>query len=262
MIEINTSLHETDSDPEAPLGELLPLDQAETNKDTLLYPGVQHVMDKLKRIVNENPETDDIEYTPSGEPILTSAILNEWSQEVGFSKGKRGTFHNEDAYVYIKYCNEVPHEQEVDKAIATARHLTSLGAIHPESQWGAYKTDGGDFQLFVVSPKLEAWSLEDALAGAYDDRPIRPMSDLSHLVDWFKRIDPDFIPGQPIPERSLLYHLNWTEASHRDNWGWDETGALFPVDVEVLRPNKPGRYKNPEPWKPHPTSYNDDIAYF
>jgi hypothetical protein len=74
------------------------------------------------------------------------------------------------------------------------------------------------------------------------------MQDESHLLAWYKKIDPNFVPGQPIPENSLLYHLNWTEASNHNNWGWDVEGEIFPIDVEVLDPSRVS--KDREPWKP------------
>jgi hypothetical protein len=101
------------------------------------------------------------------------------------------------------------------------------------------------YQLFVVSPRLEAWSLEEKLDGAYEGCASQPEPNNAHIEEWFQRIDPNFVPGQPIPKDSLLHHLNWTEASHYDNWGWDVTGTLFPVDVEVLGPREV-EHKNPE----------------
>jgi len=258
-----TSLHESDAHLEDGVlpddTEAITPDDTELDKESpLLYPGVQRVMDVLKRIADENVETGDIEHTPLGEPILTTEIVNAWAEEVGFSHGRRGTFHNDDAYIYLKECNTVSGEENIDPTLATARHLTSLGAIHPESQWCVYQVRPDGYQLVVVSPKLEAWSLEENVTNGYNDRPTRPMGNLSHVEDWYKRIDPGFIPKQPIPKGSLLHHLNWTEASYHDNWGWDETGTLFPVDVEVLRPSDPGKYPNTEPWKTrYDTEYYD-----
>lgn len=222
-----------------------------------LYPQVQRAMDNLKRITLESDlkritsdprQPTDIPHTPLGEPILSPDMVQQWVKEEGFGNGKRNTYHNPDTYLYIKGCNIVENEADTDQTIATARHLTSLGAIHPESQWGVYKV-GDKYQMFVVSPKLEPWLLDEDLSGEYDNRPNRPMPDQSHLQAWFKRIDHNFVPGQPIPEDSLLYHLNWTEASNYDNWGWDARGEMFPVDVEVLHPSKPF-FKDREPWKP------------
>lgn len=222
-----------------------------------LYPGVGRVMDTLRRITNEHGH--DLRYTESGEPILTPELVNAWGKEVGFSKPRRGTLHNEDTYLYFKRCNFVKEERDVDATLATARELTRRGALHPESQWGVFNSRGG-YQLFVVSPALEAWSRDAEIAGEYDDRAERPQRDNSHLLEWFQRVDPQFVPGQPIPEDSLLYHLNWHEASYADNWGWDATGTLFPVDVETVRPESPG-YKDREPWKPRSNGepWEDDL---
>lgn len=213
-----------------------------------LYPNVRNVMDVLRRITVESSITAEIPHTPNGEPILPSNVVRQWFNEVGFGNGRRGTYHNVDTYFYLKSCNEIDNEGDIDQTIATARHLTSLGAIHPESQWGVYKVGNG-YQLFVVSPKLEPWSLEDQLSGEYDNLQNRPMLDNSHLLSWYKRIDPNFVPGKPIPESSVLHHLNWAEASNCDNWGWDRRGELFPIDVEVLHPSQPS-FKDGEPWKP------------
>lgn len=211
-----------------------------------LYPSIQRSMENLARVVGESQEAARIQRTDAGEPILVPSILNEWAAEEGFVHRTRGTYHNEDTYLYVKGCNMVEKKEDIDGALGVARHLTSLGAIHPESRWGVYEIPNG-YQLFVVSPELEPRLLNKKLEGAYAGRP-QPEADLSHVEDWFKRIDPRFVPKQPIPEDSLLHHLSWAEASHADNWGWDSTGALYPVDVEVIHPTLP-TYKNYEPWK-------------
>jgi hypothetical protein len=218
------------------------------NTGESLYPNVQLAIDDLKRIVSESAKTIDIPHTSHGEPILPFEIMQKWFDEEGFGNNIRGTYHNADTYIYFKSCNIIRKEEDIDQAIATARHLTKMGAIHPKSQWGIYKTRDDVYQLFVVSPKLEPWLLNKELLGEYDSRPNRPMQDESHLLAWYKKIDPNFVPGQPIPENSLLYHLNWTEASNHNNWGWDVEGEIFPIDVEVLDPSRVS--KDREPWKP------------
>ncbi len=223
-------------------------ENGEIATDHLLYPQVQEAMDNLRAVTAERAEEDDIKYTDAGEPILSPEMIEAWAKKEQYGNRVRGTFNNGDTYVYVKACNLIEKEEEVDDALATARELTGRGALHPEAQWAVFDSSGG-YQLIVVAPKLEAWSLDDELGGEYDDRSSRPHRDSSHLNEWFQRIDPEFVPGQPIPENSLLHHLNWHEASHPDNWGWDKTGTLFPVDVEVLRPGKV-TYKNYEPWKP------------
>ena len=240
-----------------------PVDDAERREretDHLLYPQVQEAMNDLKEITAERAEEDGIGYTEAGEPILSPEIIEAWAKKEHYGNRVRGTFNNGETYVYVKYCNFVEKKEEVDEALATARDLTGRGALHPESQWAVFASPEG-YQLIVVAPKLEAWSLSDELDGNYNDRPSRPHRDNSHLNEWFQRIDPDFVPGQPIPEDSPLHHLNWHEASHPDNWGWDKTGTLFPVDVEVLRPGKV-THKNYEPWKPHVSSSSVDDYLF
>lgn len=218
---------------------------------TLQYPAVQVAMDTLHRMVAEDGDAAAVvQYTEAGEPVLTPQIIDRWADEAGFRSGKKGTYPNVDhgSYLYIKYCHDVPSQEDIDSTLATARELTARGAIHPESQWSVFARPDGTYQLFVVSPGLEPWSFEEAASGHYRDRVSQPTDDLSHIIDWFKRIDPSFIPGQPIPRGSPLLYLNYTEASHPDNWGWDNTGALFPVDVEVIRPHDSRALNNFEPW--------------
>lgn len=256
-----TNTHATSGELYAPL-ESEPLETAFESNETLddmgpLYPSVQRAMDRLRDIV-DGQKDEDVERTPSGEPILTPQMIDTWAKEMEFGGRVRGTYHNADTYIYIKSCNVVRKEEDIDETLEVARRLTSLGAIHPESQWGVFQRSQDDYQLFVISPKLEAWSLDMAVTGDYDDRLMQPRGDHSHMMDWYKRMDPNFIPGQPIPEDSILFHINWHEASHNDNWGWDETGTLFPVDVEVIRPTKEAvEHKNSEPWKPVPYRFDD-----
>lgn len=217
------------------------------HKDTDLYPEVQQTMDDLGEILEDYEETSEVERTPSGEPILPNEVIDKWLEKEGYGHKKAGTFNNESTFVYFKTCNLVDNKEEIDSTLAMARQLTGQGAIHPESQW-VVKKDADKYLLVVVSPKLEAWNISDEMDGKYDDKSDRPSHDNSHLLRWFKRIDPTFTPDQPIPEDSLLHHFNWQEATNPDNWGWDATGTLFPIDVEVLIPSEQG-HKNYEPWK-------------
>lgn len=191
-------------------------------------------MDKLRELASQDESSDHVGYTEAGEPILTPDIINIWAKEMGFRDGKKGTFHNDDTYVYVKGEHKVGDEADVDQTLALARELTSLGAIHPASRWGVFRTDEGEYQLFAVSPRLEAWQLEKELLGSYKERPARPVQDEAHITKWLQRIDADYTPDQPVPEGSLVSFLNRAEASNPDNWGWDEDGRLFPVDVEVI----------------------------
>jgi|AntRauTorckE6833_2_1112554.scaffolds.fasta_scaffold00016_101 hypothetical protein len=177
--------------------------------------------------------------TPSGEPIISGEQFVNRATELGFGNGKRGTYHNKDSFLYIKSCHEINDVDNVDAALLVARQLTEKGAIHPDSSWGVIQNERG-YQLFVISPRLEPWTLEGAISGQYEDRPLVPEDRPfvpdggKHIDAWIKSIDERYEPGQELPGDSLAKYLNLHEASHSDNWGWDNDGALYPVDVEVI----------------------------
>jgi hypothetical protein len=210
-----TPLKERPAPKEAAVDDV---ERNEVETSHLLYPQVQEAMNNLKEITAERAEEDGIKYTESGEPILSPGIIEAWAKKEQYGNRVRGTFNNGETYVYVKHCNLIEKEEDVDEALVTARELTGRGALHPESQWAVFDSPQG-YQLIIVAPKLEAWSLDDDLDGKYNDKSSRPRRDNSHLNEWFQRIDPEFVPGQPIPEDSLLHHFNWHEASHPDNWG-------------------------------------------
>lgn len=187
-------------------------------------------------VLPEQVAPEGVEYTDGGEPILLPAALDTWAKEAGYGSGKRGTFRNDESFLYIKTCLGIGNREDIDSSLAAARQLTSLGVIHPDSKWGVYKSPAGNgFQAFVISPKMEAWTLADDLEGAYDGRAQRPFRDQSHLDEWIQRVDPAYgSPERGDQKNPLLSLLNPHEASNPDNWGWDERGGFYPVDVEVI----------------------------
>jgi len=128
----------------------------------------------------------------------------------------------------------------------------------PNRSGGVFQDQEGGYQLFVVSPRLEPWQLASELAGEYDSRLERPMQDKSHIAEWLRRVDPTYVPGQPAPETSLAHYLNPTEASEANNWGWDKTGSLFPLDVEVVTPCKDKRSYDYDSKPPHYRAFTID----
>lgn len=212
---------------------------------------IERVEVALGTVSLASPEEDidsadyDVPSIPKG--ILSADDLNQWAKEHNFGNGKRGTYHNETSYLYLKWCNEVDREEDVEPALAVARELTTKGVLHPATQWGVYKKpgDNGGFQLFPVSPKLKAFSLSDAVyEDKHADRLHRPITDPeSVLQEWVRRIDPDYSGEQEEgpygsmkvkSDEPLASLLNTFEASHAENWGWDTDGAMYPVDVEVV----------------------------
>jgi len=176
----------------------------------------------------EGIDPDSLEITEGGEPILSGEDFVARATELGYGNGRRGTYSNGESYLYIKHGNEIAEREGIDSALATARELTELGAIHPESEWGVIRNDHS-YQLFVISPQLDAWTLEGAVSGVQDS-----LRSGDHITAWLKSVDSRYVPDEPLPDDSLIHYLNQHEASHPDNWGWDEHGRLYPLDVEVI----------------------------
>lgn len=182
---------------------------------------------------------------PQGD-IDTALSYGDFKRELvgqGFTNGRRGTFWTPDRsrFLYQKSCHRVPTAQQARETLALLRHVTVLGVLYPGTQWGNYADEDGSFQLFAITPGLTVCSrgepeavpgrqaikrIPSKLEGIFDED--------SHILDWYRRLDPDFDANTAPEPNSLVWLLNPFEASHADNWGWDENGKLFPVDVEVV----------------------------
>lgn len=197
----------------------------------------------------EGTPTDYSEYglpdIPGG--VLTPEEANRWAKNNGYINGKRGTFHNENSFLYVKNCHEVARAEDLESTLAVVRYLTSQGILHPATKWGVFKKPGNQpgYQLFAVSPKLKAWSVDDAIEyPKHNERLGKPLTDPNSAIsEWCRRIAPDYTPDKDmnmqaifgkIEEEPLLNLLNSHEAYYPDNWGWDSKGTLYPVDVEVI----------------------------
>lgn len=177
--------------------------------------------------------------------VMSIDEMNRWAKEHTFGDHDiRGTFRSEDGenYLYIKNCLKVSDEADVAPALAMARHLTSVGALNPDTQWGVFKNDKNEYQLFPVSPALTPMSIDDL----YDD-PDRfaaftqtPNHPDSYMQQWCRRVDPDYAAtsstpwNETPPANSAVGVLNTYEALPTNNWGYDEKGNFYPVDVEVI----------------------------
>lgn len=184
----------------------------------------------LEAINTDTQPTDAVDLT------MTTDEFVAWATEHGYGEGKRGTYRNAESYLYIKACHQVAAEDR-EAALQVTRELTKKGILHPDTQWGMYPTphDETVYQLFAVSPRLEVFDLDehfDKSVGAELSKPITDES--SPLIEWVRRIEPGFISGQELADDSLVHLLNTYEASHPENWGWDENRILYPVDVEVI----------------------------
>lgn len=187
----------------------------------------------------------DIQKISVPDRILSADEMTEWAKDNGFGHGKRGTFHTDgrEAYLYVKHCLSVDNEADVEPALAMARHLTAAGILHPATRWGVYKRADDDFQLFPVSPGINAMTNDDLYEDpdGFSSFRVPANAEGSHLLEWCRRVDPDYTPttkflrNEKVPEGSLVRVLNLIEASYTENWGYDENGMFYPVDVEVIQ---------------------------
>ena len=191
-----------------------------------------------EQIPKGNDDGTSKEVVAADDRVLSADEMNEWAKAKGYTHVTRGTYKNESSFLYIKSCLTVTTQDDARIGLSAARHLTKAGLVHPATIWGVFrpKTDREDgYQIFVVSPAIEAWSVERI--GTEDENRfgIQSARDAPHIVEWVQRVEPEYQPGQPVSPNSLVNILNLTEASHPDNWGWDRTtGINYPVDIEVL----------------------------
>ena len=181
-------------------------------------------------------------FTGINATILGEDQFKSIKTEHGFTSGFRGTWKSErdGLYLYVKGKMNFENESQAVDSLHMAQYLTAKDVLYPHTQWGIYKTLEGRYQLFAVTRELEGWTPEgDKVPGRQ-----KVLADIgeeynnifcegSHVLEWMKRVDPDFDPNSR-PKNELVLLLNWVEASHRDNWAWDEKGKLYPIDIEVL----------------------------
>ena len=168
--------------------------------------------------------------------VLSADEMNQWAETQGYQHVTRGTYTNERTFMYIKSCLQIDAVEDVEPGLALVRHLAEKGILHPATTWGAFEMPGAKgYQLYAVSPAIEAWSVERI--GTQDEDRFGHSADpqAEHITEWVRRIEPDYQPGIVPEPGSLRVLLNLTEASNPDNWGWDpQTGINYPVDVEVI----------------------------
>ena len=168
--------------------------------------------------------------------------FNEWRMQTGFSAGFRGTYRHDSGrgYLYVKHAHRVETNAQANESLALLRDITRKGALHPNTVWGSYPDEQGESQLFALTP-----TLTQDLGGVQQPKSfLSPdykglFEEGSYVVDWYRRVDPTFDPKVGPAENSPAWLLNPWEAAHGDNWAWDETGTLYPVDVEVINISGP-----------------------
>jgi hypothetical protein len=197
---------------------------------------------------------------PTKGKVLSSEEFGQLRDRWGFNTLRHGTYRKRDqqgqaiAYLYDKYKRPeyAPLSlDQVKKNLQAAEYLTSIGMVHPATEWGIYQAGENDYRLFAVTRALqecdttsqtpEGWEhllipqdidpSEMSGLGFSEDVQSNPRS---HILSWIRRLDPlyESWKGSSHP---LFALLNTDEASQNDNWGWDsETGKLYPVDLEVL----------------------------
>jgi hypothetical protein len=198
--------------------------------------------------------------------IIPFAELKDWAAEHEYGRNKRGTMRNNESFLYYKKrCLQIEVEEDVHAALGVARYMTAKGMLHPATRWGAFANQDM-YHLFAVSPKLHSWSLSptrteqieriekpytdessaklewvrrlDSTAWVESVKPARPARSVTH-IDAFDDFYGEARPVDVVRSRHPLAGLlNLHEASHSNNWGWDDNGTTYPVDVEVVDLNR------------------------
>ncbi|MEI7683348.1 MAG: hypothetical protein WCJ24_03580 [Candidatus Saccharibacteria bacterium] len=188
--------------------------------------------------------TPEIASNPSEDIILSYADFEQKRLEEGFNRGHHGTFWTPEKskFMYKKPCHRVDNLEQARESLALLRYATAKGVLFPETEWGTYLNPDGTVQLYAVTPQLANYtdnknapdpdreSLKhipaDSGAGLFDEG--------SQVLALYRRLDLNFDPVVGPEPGSVLNLLNPFEALHSDNWGWDESGKLYPIDVEVI----------------------------
>lgn len=180
--------------------------------------------------------------------IISEERFKIFQEEKGFIDAFHGTWKSEKApaYLYVKPGFLVDTKEQAQDSLRLVEHLTEKGTFYPQTQWGIHKTDENKFQLFAVTRKLDRWDpnlngqgRRQMLKRNIGDASLYEglLDEDSHVLQWMRRIDPSFDPDNP-KEGNIVDLLNIFEASHSDNWAWDEKGILYPIDVEVVSLNR------------------------
>ena len=204
----------------------------------------------LQPVLSEIDVIEDAEHR-----ILSKDEMNALLKRHGFTDGSHGTFSDKDKtiFLYIKNKFQAVDQKDLVRKLEILRVLTKRGALYPETRWGAFN-DVDHFQIFAVTRGLQQINPLDEMSDAegpfYNRRKIEeilgedaPQQDRNHLLltspdshvtRWFRRIDPTYDPSKG-PETPSARTLNWNEAIHTDNWGFDtKTNRFYPIDVEVI----------------------------
>ncbi|HVT01313.1 MAG TPA: hypothetical protein VHE53_03730 [Patescibacteria group bacterium] len=192
--------------------------------------------------------------TPIPKGITTYEDFLKFKSEAGFNEGHSGTFQSDKdgRFLYIKRQYIFSSEEELKNGTKLLEHFRDVGIFHPQIEWGTYKNPNNEYQIYAVMPPLEVCSnlkpipegMQEFIKRSPDQDETSWNIDLlsrsnSHVREWFTRLDPTFDVNKSEGNQ-LLYLLNYREASHTDNWGWDKkSGRLYPVDMEVVGLNDP-----------------------
>lgn len=217
--------------------------QESTNsKETKTIGRLRNVVKRLGAGVQK-----DVALEPVAETVLSYEEFEKARLDNGFEKGHHGTFWNLDRsqFLYRKPCHVAGTADQATEALALLRYATSKGVLYPETKWGIYTNPEGKYQLFATTP---------ALVDVYenDRNPVEGRKLLKHIshgsgtffndlfaedsqvLEMYRRLDPNFDPAKYRKDGSLVVLLDAMEASHEDNWGWDASGKIYPIDVEVI----------------------------
>ena len=204
-----------------------------------------------KSIENTEPAAPPHEPTPEmsiissvKDTILDEQQFRDFRESNGFTDGFHGTWESQNThtFLYVKPDYLLESEKQAQDALRVVRVLTEKGALYPSTEWGVFQTKDNQYQLFAITRRLEQW--DPKLNGQGGRQVLKTnigesnnyqgmFDEDSHILEWMKRVDPNYNPTSEI-EIGLTPLLNIFEASHSDNWAWDENGKLYPIDIEVI----------------------------
>jgi hypothetical protein len=187
--------------------------------------GVERVGSIEKRIAGEFGFSDD--------RALSHEDFEASLTRLGFKHYKKHTYFSESlkAYAYRKEGAIVASYDDAQLLLKVVRDLTEKGLLYPETEWGVVQRPSGNFHVIAITRSLVRFTEGPQDLWSALKRPLGQ--------ELFARVGVGDAEGEIArayeDPQSPLYHIDYGEAGHGNNWAWaPDKQRYYPIDVEVI----------------------------